>query len=184
MTAQHEERCDGPSACWCAKMQATTPSILPWTTGRLFANTFSSQERRSDRRNGVVVGVKTMKVRPIANPMTFVSIAVTFALLATVPNRALGETQSKSPSITNKLHLPHIPNPLNALSSGAKKVTSTVGSLLPGKKQETTVSRYYPPQGSKKAPEKKGLFDWMKPKSQPKKSETVCDWIGKEPLLP
>jgi hypothetical protein len=132
----------------------------------------------------VVVGVEKMNLRFIVNRLTIVPFVLTLALLVTGPGRVLAQTQSKSSSPTSKLHLPHIPNPLDVISSGAKKVTNTVGSLIPGKKQEKTVSRYYPPQGSKKAPEKKGFFDWLKPKSEPKKSETVCDWIGKEPLLP
>lgn len=122
--------------------------------------------------------------RFIVSPLSIVGFAVTFTLLAAQPGRVLGQTNSKSSSLTSKLHLPHIPNPIDVLSSGAKKVTDGVSSLLPSKKQECPPSRYYPPQGSKKPQEKKSLFGWMKPKSEPKKSESVSDWIGKEPLLP
>lgn len=125
-----------------------------------------------------------MNTRFTVYRMTIVPFALALALLVTGPGRLLAQTPSKSSSPTSKLHLPHIPNPLDTIISGVKKASDTVGSLFLGKKQEKTVSRYYPPQGSKKTPEKKGLFDWLKPTSEPKKSETVYDWIGKEPLLP
>jgi len=118
------------------------------------------------------------------NPKAAFMVFAWFGLVMIASDAAAGQTQAKPASSTSSLRLPHIPNPIEVIGSGAKKVTNAVGSLLPGKKQEATSSRYYPPQGSKKAPEKKGLLGWMKPKTEPKKSESVCDWIGKEPLLP
>jgi len=118
------------------------------------------------------------------NARAAVTILVCFGFLVGASHAAFGQTQAKPSSTTGSLRLPHIPNPIDVIGNGAKKVTNAIGSLVPGHKQEKTPSRYYPPQGSGKVPEKKGLFGWMKPKTEPKKSESVCDWIGREPLLP
>lgn len=82
------------------------------------------------------------------------------------------------------LELPHIPNPFEAIGNGVKKVTNGVVSMVTPKKSAPEPSHYYPPQGSKKTTEKKSLFGWLKPAEKPKKTETVNDWLGKEPLLP
>lgn len=83
------------------------------------------------------------------------------------------------------LELPHIPNPFEAIGKGVKKVADGVASLVTPKKSEPEPSHYYPPQGSKKqTAEKKSLFGWLKPAAKPKKTETISDWLGKEPLLP
>jgi len=121
------------------------------------------------------------------SPVNWVTFMLSLALVAVLANpcqRAFAQTQAKSSSSKSSLHLPHLPNPITALENGAKKVASAVGSLIPGKQQSTSSTRYYPPEGSKKKTEKKGLFSWLAPKPEPKKSDTVCDWIGREPLLP
>ncbi len=117
--------------------------------------------------------------------MTFVLFVAFVAMLMNLCDNAFAEAQAKTSPGKSSLHLPHLPNPITVLENGAKKVTGAVASLIPAKQQSTPSSRYYPPQGSKKKTEKKGFFSWLAPKPEPKKSaDSVCDWIGREPLLP
>ncbi|MGB9687399.1 hypothetical protein [Thermogutta sp.] len=83
------------------------------------------------------------------------------------------------------LSFPKLPNPFVAIGQGLKKIGDGLASLVPHKSSPPERSQFYPPGAVKKQEEKKSFFDRLfKPKEQPKKIESVYDWMGQEQVLP
>jgi len=92
---------------------------------------------------------------------------------------------SSQPASSSGLSLPKLPNPFAAIGQGLKKVGDGLASLVPHKSSPPQRSQFYPPGAVKKQEEKKSFFDRLfKPKEQPKKIDSVYDWMGQEQVLP
>ncbi|GIX02036.1 MAG: hypothetical protein KatS3mg112_0973 [Thermogutta sp.] len=80
---------------------------------------------------------------------------------------------------------PQVAQSICVIGQGLKKIGDGLASLVPHKSSPPERSQFYPPGAVKKQEEKKSFFDRLfKPKEQPKKIESVYDWMGQEQVLP
>ena len=114
-------------------------------------------------------------------------IAGLIACLVSLPATTWAASSGPSSQSTNSsgLSLPKLPNPFAVIGQGLKKIGDGLASLVPHKSSPPERSQFYPPGAVKKQEEKKSFFDRLfKPKEQPKKIESVYDWMGQEQVLP
>ncbi|GEM_PF-1213483 len=115
------------------------------------------------------------------------AVAVGLLLTATWAGTARAWPISKpQPSESSGFAIPKIPNPFEALASGARKAADGIKGLFNGHKDEPQTTGYYNPNGphDKKPAKQESSFFGLFKKKEPKRVETVSDWMALEPVRP